>query len=57
MLRCLFQLQKIDDAKEALESLDDKTLADEEIKKIIKLLDTANPPTTHPQLRFGKENT
>ena len=43
MLRCLFQLQKIDDAKEVLESLDDKTLADEEIKKIIKLLDTANP--------------
>ncbi len=43
MLRCLFQLQKIDDAKEVLESLDDKTLADEEIIKIIKLLDTANP--------------
>ena len=43
MLRCLFQLQKIDDAKAVLESLDDKTLADEEIIKIIKLLDTANP--------------
>ena len=42
MLRCLFQLQKIDDVKEILDSLDDKTLEDEEIKKIIKLLDTTN---------------
>ena len=42
MLRCLYQLQKIDDAKELLDSLDEKTLEDEEIKKIIKLLDTFN---------------
>lgn len=39
MLRCLYQLQEIDDAKEVLDSLDEKILEDEEIKKIIILLD------------------
>jgi len=39
MLRCLYQLQKIDDAKEVLDSLDEKILENEEIKKIITLLD------------------
>lgn len=34
MLRCLLQLQKIDDVKEVLESLDENILKDEEINKI-----------------------
>lgn len=34
MLRCLLQLQKIDDVKEVLESLDDSILKDEEIAKV-----------------------
>ena len=38
LLRCLVQLKKYDDAKEMMESLDDKTLKNEEITKINKLL-------------------
>ena len=38
LLRCLLQLKKYDDAKEMMESLDDKTLNNEEIAKINKLL-------------------
>ena len=38
LLRCLVQLKKYDDAKEMMESLDDKTLNNEEIAKINKLL-------------------
>ena len=34
MLRCLLQLQKIDDVKEVLESLDENILKDEEIAKV-----------------------
>lgn len=34
MLRCLLQLQKINDVKEVLESLDEKILKDDEIAKI-----------------------
>ena len=34
MLRCLLQLQKIDDVKEVLESLDESILKDEEINKV-----------------------
>ena len=34
MLRCLLQLQKIDDVKEVLESLDEDILNDEEITKV-----------------------
>ena len=37
MLRCLLQLNKIDDVKEILESLDENILQDEEILKIKKL--------------------
>ena len=38
LLRCLVQLNKYDDAKEMMESLDDETLNNEEIAKINKLL-------------------
>ena len=38
LLRCLVQLKKYDDAKEMLESLDDKTQESEDIIKIKKLL-------------------
>ena len=38
LLRCLVQLKKYDDAKEMMESLDEKTLKDQEIEKISKLL-------------------
>ena len=37
MLRNLLKLEKYDDLNEMLESLDEKILEDEEIKKIIKL--------------------
>ena len=37
MLRCLLQLNKIDDVKQFLESLDENILQDEEILKIKKL--------------------
>ena len=39
LLRCLVQLKKYDDAKEMLESLDDKTQESEDIIKIKKLLE------------------
>ena len=38
LLRCLIKLKKYDDVKEMMESLDDETLKNEEIKKINKLL-------------------
>ena len=40
LLRCLVQLKKYDDAKEMIESLDDKTLKNEEIAKINKFIST-----------------
>ena len=39
ILRCLSQLKKHDEAKEMIASLDEKTLENEEIIKVIKLLD------------------
>ena len=39
LLRCLFQLNKIDDAKELLESLNEEILSSEEIIKVKKLID------------------
>ena len=39
LLRCLLQLQKMDDAKELLESLSEELLNSEEIIKVKKLLD------------------
>ena len=39
MMRCLLQLQKIEDAKEIFNSLDDEILKDEDILKIKKLID------------------
>ena len=39
MLRCLLQLQKIKDAKEIFNSLDDEIIKDEEMLKIKKLID------------------
>ena len=38
LLRCLIKLKKYDDVKEMIESLDDETLKNEEIKKINRLL-------------------
>ena len=37
MLRCLLQLNKINDIKEILDSLDENILQDEEILKVKKL--------------------
>lgn len=42
LLRCLTQLQKFEDAKEILESLDEDTVKNSEIIKIKKLLDNLN---------------
>ena len=42
LLRCLAQLKLYDDAKEMLDSLDEKILESEEIVKIKKLLDNIN---------------
>jgi len=42
LLRCLIQMKMFDDAKEMLESLDEKTIESNEIIKIRKLLDSLN---------------
>jgi putative thioredoxin len=39
LLRCLFQLKKIDDARELLESLNEEILSSEEVIKVKKLID------------------
>ena len=41
-LRCLLQLKRFDDANEMFDSLDEKTLEDEEILKIKTLLENTN---------------
>ena len=42
MLRCLMQLNRYQDALEILESLDEKTIEDQEIQKIKKLIENMN---------------
>lgn len=42
LLRCLVQLQKFDEAKEIMESLDESIIETPDIKKITKLLDNIN---------------
>ena len=42
MLRCLMQLNRYQDASEILESLDEKTIEDQEIQKIKKLIENMN---------------
>ena len=42
MLRCLMQLNRYQDASEILESLDEKTIGDQEIQKIKKLIENMN---------------
>ena len=42
MLRCLMQLNRYQDASEILESLDEKTLEDQEVQKIKKLIVNMN---------------
>ena len=42
MLRCLMQLNRYQDASEILESLDEKTIEDQEIQKIKKLIENIN---------------
>ena len=42
MLRCLIQIKRFNDANEMFESLDEKTLENDEIVKIKKLLDATN---------------
>ena len=42
MLRCLIQLKRINDAKEMLESLDEKIIEDDEILKIKVLIENSN---------------
>jgi len=39
MLRCLMQLNRYEDASEILESLDEKTIKDQEVQKIKKLIE------------------
>ena len=50
MLRCLLQLQKIDDVKEVLESLDESILKDEEINKIKTLYENFQKSTDEASL-------
>ena len=42
MLRCLMQLNRYQDASEILESLDEKTIEDQEVQKIKKLIENMN---------------
>ena len=42
MLRCFMQLNRYQDASEILDSLDEKTLEDQEIQKIKKLIENMN---------------
>jgi len=42
MLRCLIQLNRYQDASEILESLDEKTIEDQEVQKIKKLIENMN---------------
>lgn len=42
MLRCLMQLNRYQDASEILESLDEKTIDDQEVQKIKKLIENMN---------------
>jgi putative thioredoxin len=42
MLRCLMQLNRYQDASEILASLDEKTIEDQEIQKIKKLIENMN---------------
>jgi len=50
MLRCLMQLQKYDDAKEVLESLDETTIQNEEILKVQKLLNNIESSEKGPSI-------
>ena len=50
MLRCLMQLQKYDDAKEVLESLDETTMQNEEILKVQKLLNNIESSEKGPSI-------
>ena len=50
MLRCLMQLQKYDDAKEVLESLDETTIQNEEILKVQKLLNNIESSGKGPSI-------
>ena len=50
MMRCLMQLQKYDDAKEVLESLDETTIQNEEILKVQKLLNNIESSEKGPSI-------
>lgn len=50
MLRCLMQLQKYDDAKEVLESLDETIIQNEEILKVQKLLNNIGSSEKGPSI-------
>lgn len=45
MLRCLMQLNRYQDASEILESLDEKTIEDQEVQKIKKLIENMKTST------------
>ena len=42
LLRCLLQMKKLDDAREIIDSLDDNIIKDNEISKVIKLIENYN---------------
>jgi len=42
MLRCLMQLNRYQDVSEIIDSLDEKTIQDQEIQKIIKIIENIN---------------
>ena len=50
LLRCLLQMKKLDDARELIESLDDDIVKDNEISKIIKLIENYNEDNDQDKL-------
>ena len=50
LLRCLLQMKKLDDAREIIESLDDNIIKDNEISKIIKLVENYNEDSDQNKL-------
>lgn len=50
LLRCLFQMKKLDVARELIDSLDDNIIKDNEISKIIKLIESYNDDNDQDKL-------
>ena len=50
LLRCLFQMKKLDVARELIDSLDDNIIKDNEITKIVKLIENYNEDNDQDKL-------